>query len=74
MINDKEYKKILKIDFIIPPKNAMQLYKIENKLNIPWDERKKLVKKNMIKFAGYGYFGNKRIKLYYLPDKKDYNN
>ena len=74
MINDKEYKKILKIDFIIPPKNAMQLYKIENKLNIPWAERKKLVKKNMIKFAGYGYFGNKRIKLYYLPDKKDYNN
>ena len=32
---------------------------------------KELVNKNKIKFCGYGYFGNKRIKLYRLPSKNN---
>ena len=71
MISDDEYKKILNIDLIKPPKNVMPLYKIERKLSIKWKKLKELVNKNKIKFCGYGYFGNKRIKLYRLPSKNN---
>lgn len=71
MITDADYKKILKIDFIKPPRNFVPLYKIERELNIKWKKLKELAKENKIKFCGYGYFGNRRIKLYKLPNKND---